>query len=149
MFHLIKNNSWENKDSHCCCIHRGDNKTKKQLIYRRSCQTGRIIVILKAKHCNLVTFGVLQDLLSSAVRCCFLDQLVQPVTDKLYCAIVSSHLPQLHVSFPVFSILKHSFSSRSGHYTLVCNAGVTEPPSSCCPVTNNSLTHNIVILFVC
>lgn len=113
------------------------------------CYSRTIIVILRAKHCNLVTFGVLQDLLLSAPRRRLPDQLVQLVTDKLYYAIVSSHLPELNISFPFLSILKHSFSNRSGHYTLLCNAGVTEPLSSRRSVTNNSLTHNIVILFVC
>lgn len=114
----------------------------------RSCQKTNYSNF-KSKALLFGNIWCLQNLLSPPVNCCCLDQLVQPVTDALHCAIVSSHLLGFDISFPILSILTHSFSGRSGRYTLVCDAGVTEPPSTQCPVTNNSLTRNIVIMFVC
>lgn len=112
----------------------------------RSCQETNYSNF-KSKAILFGNIWCLQDLLSSLVNCRSLDQLAQPVTDVPHRAIVSSHLPEFDVSFPALSILTHSFSSGSGHYILVCDAGVTELPSSRCPVTNNSLTHNIVVVF--
>lgn len=138
MFHLIKDYTVATSI---------EDKIQQRYCSYRSCQETNYSHF-KSKALLFGNIWCLQEL-SSPVNFFCLDQLVKLVTDALHCAIVSSHLPGFDVSFPILSILTHSFSGRSGHYTLVCDVGVTEPPSSRCPLTNNSLTRNIVVMFVC
>lgn len=143
MFHLIKNNTWKIKAVTIATL-------IEEIIRQRnspyvSCQETNYSKF-KSKALLFGNIWCFARFPFSASRLLFPWSAGEACHRRAYCLSVSSHLPWLDVSL---SILKHSFSSGSGHYTLICDAGVTRPPSSCCPVTNNSLTCNIVIVFVC
>lgn len=105
-----------------------------------------MIVILKAKLPYLVTFGVLQDLLLVAVNSCFLDQLVQPVRGMQHLRdfMPPAKAPRSH---------PHPVPVLSGVPSVLGQVTARQFVASRCLVKkkkkNNSLTHNIVVVFVC
>lgn len=135
-WHVVEECSrfYSRENDTCCWFHKTDHVAKENA--HISAVMMQIRAVLKAKLCCFVTFGVCEISSSMPVICYGRDRPVPTVTDVLHRAFIWFHLPGFNISFLILSLLTAGIDSRS----LLCNAAASPP------VTNNSLTNNVLVL---